>query len=484
MTEIAKMTEDQIVEILRGKGWAVQDEDGVVEAAKDVDLTRTRTDGYDSFRVYGWRSRPDVFFSPTCAGLRLNLSERTAVYYLYYGDPPTGVVPLQECDFEGAVEMDFEEAGEMPLRCLIEGHGGLDLVRADGFWKCDLLSVFPGEHFIRKYLTGAPFEPSGADACYYRVPAEVAGRLRELRLPLGLPGDDAHGRMASIVAALEEQGGAMAARPAKPIENMEDFRAFVGWRAVSEIPGAESVLDVLDGALEPLGKAYLVPVMHGDSGLGTGGKDHQPSYPSHRRRIYATIYSGEDADIAHSLDALYHSYDAALVALHDFYEAERWRHANGALVPDEVYGKDIRVDWYGPSMSARGTRSPNVFLYEDHFGELYIWREHAPSVLAGMKSRIGRATFAEDAARMLEGGVEDWNVDDWSALEDFLPWQLRSAYTGTDPSHIATYDGETDKVTLLAEASYAAVAYIGVDRYGYDRNGRPFPSSFPSWMDI
>ncbi len=157
----------------------------------------------------------------------------------------------------------------------------------------------------------------------------------------------------------------MAARPTKRIESMKDFRAFVGWRAVSELPCAEFVLDVLDRAAEPLGKAYVVPVMHGDSGLGTDGEDRQPSYHSRRRQIYATIYDGQGADIALSLEALYHSYDAALVAVHDFYEAERWRHANGFLEPDDDHGKDIRVDWYGPSMSARGTRSPNVFLYED-----------------------------------------------------------------------------------------------------------------------
>ena len=202
MTEIAKMTEEQIVEILRKKGWDLRHEDGAIEAAKDVNLLLTRTDGYDHFRVYG-RTRSDVFFVPTYAGLRLNVSERTAACRLYRGDPPIDVAPLRECDFEGAVEMEFEEAGEAPLRCLIEG-GGLELSRAHGFWRCDLFEVWPGELFIRKDLSGG-VEPRGADACYFRVPAEAAPRLLELRLPLGFPGEDAQSRMASVVATLEEK---------------------------------------------------------------------------------------------------------------------------------------------------------------------------------------------------------------------------------------------------------------------------------------
>lgn len=91
MTKIARMTEEQIAEFLRQKGWQVQEVDGVVEAAKDVNLTRTY--GFDSFRAYG-RTRSDALFVPTYAGLRLNLSERTAAYFLYHGDPPTGVVPF------------------------------------------------------------------------------------------------------------------------------------------------------------------------------------------------------------------------------------------------------------------------------------------------------------------------------------------------------------------------------------------------------
>lgn len=131
----------------------------------------------------------------------MNVSERTAAYRLYHGDPQTDVAPLQECDFEGAVEMEFEEAGEAPLRCLIEG-GGLELVRARGFWRCDLFDVSPGELFVRKDLSGG-VGPRSADACYFRVPAKAAPRLLELRLPLGFPGEDAQSRMASVVATLE-----------------------------------------------------------------------------------------------------------------------------------------------------------------------------------------------------------------------------------------------------------------------------------------
>ena len=63
MTEIAKMTEEQIVEILREKGWDLRHEAGAIEAAKDVNLLLTRTDSYNHSRVYG-RTCSDVFFVP------------------------------------------------------------------------------------------------------------------------------------------------------------------------------------------------------------------------------------------------------------------------------------------------------------------------------------------------------------------------------------------------------------------------------------
>jgi hypothetical protein len=100
--------------------------------------------------------------------------------------------------------MDVEQAGEVPLSCLIQRHGALELLRADGFWRCDLFYVWPGEYFIPKDNTGTPFEPPGMDAHYYRVPEKVAERLLAPPFPPRLPGEDAHGRMASTVAALEE----------------------------------------------------------------------------------------------------------------------------------------------------------------------------------------------------------------------------------------------------------------------------------------
>lgn len=231
-TEVAQLTQDQIAEILREKGWAVQYEGGVVEALRKLDLARSLcTDGY----ILTYREPNYSIFSttPVHAMFRLlipgDVSLRTAAYYLYYGDEPHGVEPLEECDFAEVFCLDVDEdLGEMPFSLVIEGDDGLDLVRSRGFWSCELYSISPGEYYIRRDLTDPDvdvedyedYEAHTENACYYRVPDKRLQQLLEIRLPLGLPGETgaAYREMQSIVAAMEEEDRELRLRATERME--------------------------------------------------------------------------------------------------------------------------------------------------------------------------------------------------------------------------------------------------------------------------
>lgn len=193
--EMAKLPEYRSAEILEATGWSVQHyDDGLVEAWKNVDLSRSLTDGYfDAYRF----SYPKVLHTPVNALFRLDISIRTAGYFLAPPTFPTDDETLVECDFEFAVDLEPEAVGEMPLNRLIESaRVDLELVRAHEPWESDLYTVFPGEYFIRNDHSGCR-EPPYTWATYYRVPIEYAERL------LALPEDDARDGMQSIVVATQ-----------------------------------------------------------------------------------------------------------------------------------------------------------------------------------------------------------------------------------------------------------------------------------------
>ncbi len=198
MTEIAQMTTEQLVALLREKGWEIfEDGEDHVWAMEDIDLTRSVTDGY--YGVYR-ETYPAAFRTPTYVRWSLDLQARTAWYYLFDGSP-TGSEYLEEGDFEWAVEMNVRDAGAIPLTRLIEGHSEpscecYELVRVDRLWWCALFAVKPGDHFI--HAVGNPnVAPSGVHS-YYRIGEETVARLLEMGP------EEAHRRMESGVEAIEK----------------------------------------------------------------------------------------------------------------------------------------------------------------------------------------------------------------------------------------------------------------------------------------
>ncbi len=198
------MTPSEIAELLRRKGWTVEERDGGGEvkyaARLRVDLTRSITDTSSSLIERALDVFPDLIVTPTYARWELDVNARRARLHM----PDDGLADAPgEASFEEAVALDVQDVGRMPLELLVEGEPArdrvpYDLMRAERDWACDLHSIAAGEYLVRLTST---HDAIGTEV-FYRVDSATASRIA------ALDAEDAYREMERVVRRMEVEGRA------------------------------------------------------------------------------------------------------------------------------------------------------------------------------------------------------------------------------------------------------------------------------------